>query len=52
MKNKRVDVRKSSSKKNVSNQQCAQTELERLIVDAGSSKKAADELLKWYTNPS
>jgi hypothetical protein len=53
MKNKRIVVSKSSGKNNIANQS-EETELgfERLLIDAGRFKKAADELLKWYTNSS
>ncbi len=52
MKNKRIVVTKSSGKKNLPKRQSKKADLgfERLIIDAGRSKKAADELLKWYTN--
>jgi hypothetical protein len=51
MKNKRIVVTKSSGKRSIPKQQSEKAELgfERLIADAGSSKKAADEIMKWYT---
>ena len=52
MKNKSIVNINSSAKKNMPKQHSEKAELgfERLIIDAGRSKKAADELLKWYTN--
>ena len=51
MKNKHIIATKSSGKKNIPKQSDkAELGFERLITDTGRSKKAADELLKWYTN--
>lgn len=51
MKNKRIVVTNSSEKNNIPNQsEEAEIGFEHLLIDAGRSKKAADELLKWYTN--
>ena len=52
MKNKRIDVTKTSGRNNLPKQQNEKAELgfEQLVSDAGCSKKTADELLKWYTN--
>ncbi len=54
MKTKRIVVAKSSGRKNIPKQPSEKAErgFERLVVDAGRSKKAADEILKWYTNSS
>jgi hypothetical protein len=51
MKNKGTVFNKSSGKNNIPKHR-KKTELgfERLLIDAGQSQKAADELLKWYTN--
>jgi len=51
MKNKRIVVPKSSDRKNM-RKASKKTELglDQLLIDAAHSKKAADELLKWYTN--
>jgi hypothetical protein len=52
MKNKRILVNKSTGKMSMPKQQNkkAKRGFEQLITDAGISKKAADEILKWYTN--
>lgn len=51
MKNKHIVITKSSDKKKIPKQsEKAELGFERLITDTGRSKKAADELLKWYTN--
>jgi hypothetical protein len=52
MKNKHIVVTKSSGRIIRPKPQSKKAErgFERLITDAGSSKKAADEILKWYTN--
>ncbi|MGD0450866.1 MAG: hypothetical protein ABSA79_07430 [Candidatus Bathyarchaeia archaeon] len=53
MKNKHIVATKSSGKKDIPKEsEKAELGFERLLVDAGRSKKAADELLKWYTNSS
>ena len=52
MKNKRTVVSKSSGRMSMPKQQSekADRRFERLITEAGSSKKATDEILKWYIN--
>jgi hypothetical protein len=52
MKNKHTVVSKSSGRMSMPKQQSekADRRFERLITEAGSSKKATDEILKWYTN--
>ena len=53
MKNKSITVTKSSGKKNIPKQtEKDELRFERLAIDAGCSKEAADELLKWYTQHS
>ena len=52
MKNKRIIVSNSPDKKNMPKQQSgkAKPSFKQLLADAECSQKAANELLKWYTN--
>jgi hypothetical protein len=51
MKNEPVVVSNSSGKKKMPKQRGkAKPGFRQLVTDAGCSQKAANELLKWYTN--
>jgi hypothetical protein len=52
MKNKPIVVSNSPGKKNTSKRRVEKTEpsFKQLATDAGLSKEAVNELIKWYSN--